>query len=265
MEAWRIILDGRRPASFNMAADAYLLDKADTGETPPVIRLYGWNRPSITIGYHQRLERAVDIGRLGDTPIVRRPTGGRALLHDDGEITYAVAGNFVRYPILGDCLHESYRMIAEAIVKFYAGLGIEASVSRRDDPPARPKRSEVQKGCFASVSRYEIIVAGMKIAAGSQRRTGQAFMQHGVVRLRPSPGHPAIQEPTPNLPDGAFAELVNERRELEETLVGSLAQVYDIKAEIRPFSGSETAGVESQRRRFKNLNTGDLSLNARMV
>lgn len=263
MDRWRVILDGTRSASFNMAADAFLLDAAETGGTPPVIRLYGWDRPSITIGYHQHLERAVDIGKLADTPVVRRPTGGRALLHDDGEITYAVAGNFVRYPILGDSLHESYRMIAEAIVGFYAGFGVSAAVSRRDDPLARPEANEVQKGCFASVSRYEIIVAGTKIAAGSQRRTRQALMQHGVIRLTPSPGHPAIIEPPATPPDRAYPSDVGGRRELMEKLTDAFAHEYEVNLERRSISDAETAAINRLRYRFKNLNPGDLSLNRR--
>jgi hypothetical protein len=151
MGPWRLILDGKRSASFNMAADAHLLDLAEAGDAGPAVRLYGWDRPSITIGHHQKLERAVDVARLGDTPVVRRITGGRALLHDDTEITYAVAGNFVKYPALGTTLHESYRVIADAIVRFYAGCGMGAYISRREDPLARSGLPEVQKGCFVGV------------------------------------------------------------------------------------------------------------------
>lgn len=259
MTTWRLIIDGKRSASFNMAADAHLLDLAEAGGAPPVVRLYGWDIPSITIGHHQRLERAVDAARLGRTPVVRRITGGRALLHDDGEITYAVAGNFVEHPVLGATLHESYRVIADTIVRFYAGCGIAASISRREDPLARSGLPDVQKGCFASVSRYEIMVGGRKIAAGSQRRTRQAFMQHGVIRIAPAVSHPAIVDAS------AASGVVlpsRERHELEQLLAASFAELLGRRVERYRASPDEIAAIEEKARYFGNLNLHNLSLNS---
>ncbi len=257
MTPWRLILDGKRSASFNMATDAYLLDAAEAGG-PPVVRLYGWDVPSITIGHHQRLERAVDVTRLGDTPVVRRITGGRALLHDDAEITYAVAGNFIRDPDMGTTLHESYRIIAEAIVRFYARCGMAAQISRREDPLARSGRAGVQKGCFASVSRYEIMVGGHKIAAGSQRRTRRAFMQHGVIRIAPAVPHAAIIDTPPPgiaLPSG-------ERADRERLLVESFKERLGRDVEYCCVSSDEIAVIEEKVRQFGNLNRRNLSLNS---
>jgi lipoate-protein ligase A len=261
VQTWRVIFDGKGTASANMAADAYLLEMAETGESAPVIRLYEWERPSITIGYHQRLERAADVRRLGDTPVVRRPTGGRALYHDNGEITYAVAGNFVRYPILGDTLRKSYRIIAEAIAGFYNSHGIEAHISRRDDPLARPGSRSLRRGCFASVSRYEIVAEGTKIAAGSQRRTRRALMQHGVIRLAPPEGHPALLETRPVASGELYSNLRGSRRKLEKTFVECVAKTFQVEVDIRPFSIPERACIGKRCERFKNLNTGHLSLN----
>jgi len=242
-----------------MAADAVLLDAADAGSVAPVVRLYGWDRPSITIGHHQRLERALDVTRLGDTPVVRRVTGGRALLHDDGEITYAVAGNFVEYPHLGATLHESYHVIAKAIVRFYARCGINARISHREDPLARSGAAQVQKGCFASVSRYEIMVGGKKIAAGSQRRTRTAFMQHGVIRIASGASHPAIIDAMA-APDIALPQ--SERGELIRFLAESFAETLGGGFGEDGLSGGEAAAVDERARRFGNLNALNLSLNS---
>ena len=119
MDSWRLIIEGKNSASYNMAADDYLLKLAEKGESSPIIRIYGWDVPSITIGYHQKLERAVDLSKLADTPVVRRITGGRALYHDNEELTYAVSGNFMAYSDLGEDLHQSYHLISKAIVLFY--------------------------------------------------------------------------------------------------------------------------------------------------
>jgi lipoate-protein ligase A len=242
-----------------MAADAHLLDLAEAGDAGPAVRLYGWDRPSITIGHHQKLERAVDVARLGDTPVVRRITGGRALLHDDTEITYAVAGNFVKYPALGTTLHESYRVIADAIVRFYAGCGMGAYISRREDPLARSGLPDVQKGCFASVSRYEIMVGGRKIAAGSQRRTRQAFMQHGVIRIATARSHPAIVDAAPG---AGIMPAPCERKDLEQRLAESFSNSLGGQATVTCFSDEDIAAIESKARDFGNLNQCKLSLNS---
>lgn len=260
METWRLILDGAKSASFNMAADAYLLDAAEAGDTAPVIRLYGWDRPSITIGRHQQLERAIDLNYLGDTPVVRRITGGRALLHDDCEITYAVAANFINHPGLGATLHESYRVIAEAIVRFYSRCGVEAHTSHREDPLARARRPEMQKGCFASVSRYEIIVGGRKAAAGSQRRMRRAFLQHGVIKISPSQTHAAIADETP----AAIMVAGHGRTELERGVADSFAEVLGVRLSACPFSDRELADIAKGSKCFGNLNGSDLSLNGQM-
>ncbi len=255
MGPWRLICDGKRTASFNMAADAHLLEAAETGKAAPIIRLYGWDRPSITIGHHQRLERAVDLARLGDTPVVRRITGGRALVHDDGEITYAVAGNFETYPDMGVTLHESYRVIADAIVRFYIKCGIDARISRREDPLARSRPADIQKGCFASVSRYEIIAAGRKIAAGSQRRTRRAFMQHGVIRIASAAPHPAILDAAPAskmaMPSGT-------REDLERRLAASFADTLGAPMIECGFSKDEITAIEAKVGNFGNLNAHNL-------
>lgn len=261
MRTWRLIIDGKRSASYNMAADACLLDLTEAGGAPPVVRLYGWDVPSITIGYHQRLERAVDVTRLGDTPVVRRITGGRALLHDESEITYAVAGNFAENPVLGATLHETYRVIADAIVRFYGRCGVEAYISHREDPLARTGFADVQKGCFASVSRYEIMAAGRKIAAGSQRRTRQAFMQHGVIRIASAPSHPAIIDAAPA---SRVAPLSKERAELEEILAESFTVLLGRESGRRRASKDEITMIEEKARHFRNLNCRNLSLNTEM-
>jgi len=237
-----------------MAADAYLLDLAEKGESKPVLRLYGWDRPSITIGYHQRLERAVAADNLGDTPVVRRVTGGRALLHDDGEITYALAGNFRRYPSLGATLHDSYNLIARAIVAFYRSCGREAVISHRDDPVGMSKKENIQKGCFASVSRYEIILGGQKVAAGSQRRTQQAFVQHGSIRLAAAEPHPAIDGGSEVVGGDKLEAISGDRREILNKLIEAFEDIYKVNFIDRGFEASEKAVVAGLENDYGNLN-----------
>jgi lipoate-protein ligase A len=254
VEQWRVIFDDSRSASFNMAADAYFLEAAERGDDPPVLRLYGWNCPSITIGYHQKLDRAVDLSRLGNTPVVRRITGGRALLHDDGELTYAMAGNFRKYPGLGDTLHDSYHLISQAIVRFYRELGWPASASHRDQSLKMGTSASTQKGCFAAVSRYEITVAGRKMAAGSQRRTQTAFVQHGAIKTAAPGRHPAIAGSPQEIGTEYLKGHDAGPGEMRRILLAKFEEMYGISFIKRPLSADEKAAIEGLLPRFENLN-----------
>jgi lipoate-protein ligase A len=254
MKSWRVIIEGENTASYNMAADAFLLEQAENGNKPPAIRLYGWDKPSITIGYHQKFERAVDPSHLGATPVVRRITGGRALLHDEHELTYALAGNFSRYPELGLTLHDSHHLISQAIVSFYNFLGWSAGMSLRDDPVLLSKPGILQKGCFASVSQYDIVVGDRKIAAGSQRRTENAFMQHGAVKLKIPVPHSAIEEPPQDIDNECLIPVRLARGKAQESLINIFVSIYKIGFANQPFSTSEKGNIEGLLASFENLN-----------
>lgn len=257
VDQWRVILDGAGSASYNMAADACLFEWAERHSPAPILRLYAWDNPSITIGFHQTLERALDVRRLGRTPVVRRVTGGRALLHDDGELTYAVAGDFRRYPILGETLAASYHVIAEAIIRFYRLLGCEAVMARRDDPVLLSGSSGIQKGCFASVSRFEITASGQKLAASSQRRNRTALIQHGAIRIAAPSRHPAIGNLPENPADVSFWAPVDPRRGLQEVLVRAWEETFRMSAAIVPFSDEESAEIKARMSDYKNIAADD--------
>ena len=234
-----------------MAADAYLLEQVDKDLCSSVLRVYGWHFPSITIGFHQKVDRAVNINELGDTPVARRITGGRALYHDSGEITYAMAGNFERYPELGKSLHESYMKIADILVGFYGKLDWPAQISPRPDTIGNKPGNQIQKGCFASISRYEIVAFGQKVAASAQRRTKRAFLQHGAVRFSELPPHAAISDTLARDNDGRLPKIALNRRELEKYFVGSFAEKLKIVFKNMPFDESEKQTIRDLTSRFK--------------
>lgn len=200
----RILMDGARDGAWNMARDAALLAEHRPGD-PPVLRLYRWSPPAVSYGYHQSLDGfdAAAIAAAG-YGLVRRPTGGRAILHAD-ELTYAVVGASPS-PLFGDTLHATYTRINDALLLFLRDLGLDADVSggeSRDDA-----RGLV---CFKSAGRHEINVRGRKLVGSAQRRHGESFLQHGSILagpahlalsrfLRPAPGQPA--------PDAAALALV---------------------------------------------------------
>ncbi len=163
-----------------MERDRQLLAEHRPGDDP-VLRIYRWEPSAVTIGYNQDLgDFAEGAARAAGYDVVRRPTGGRAILHAD-ELTYAVVGTSPG-PLFGSSLHDVYMTINRALVGFLAGLGVDAEIS--DGESREDARGLV---CFKSAGRYEIAVGGRKIIGSAQRRSGGCFLQHGSILA--GPGH----------------------------------------------------------------------------
>ncbi len=181
MTSWQLIVDGAIDGISNMAADAALLEKVGQSPGPcTVVRFYGWSRPTISLGRNQKIDAALDAAycKANGIDIVHRPTGGRAVLHDD-ELTYAVVSNDVAY--FGDTIYGNYKRVSEALCLGYNALGVPAILAPETrkiiswegaDPP-----------CFVSPSRYELMAGGRKIAGSAQRRVRSSFLQHGSMPI----------------------------------------------------------------------------------
>lgn len=122
-EVWRFIDSGEGSPSFNMALDEALLDWNSEGKMPPVIRFYGWNPATLSIGYFQKVEKEIDMEAVKQHGLgfVRRPTGGRGVLHEH-ELTYSVIVPEA-HPEMPNTVTEAYRVISEGILKVFTDLG----------------------------------------------------------------------------------------------------------------------------------------------
>ena len=176
-DEWRWISDGHHPAERNMAVDAALLNDCEQGRIPPTVRLYGWSEPAITLGYSQKAEEELDIKRCRELgiSIVRRPTGGRALLHHR-ELTYAVVAPVSLAPF-NRGLKATFGAVSEALLVGLQCLGIQGDIntSKQRIESAR------SPACFASLNHCEITVDGKKLVGSAQKRTSKAFLQHGSL------------------------------------------------------------------------------------
>ncbi len=167
-----------------MRIDQMLLDEAERGaEAHTFLRFYRWDEPTISIGHHQQPERAADLRYCTGhrIPVVRRPTGGRAVLHDC-ELTYAVVSNDDRFFPL-QSLDQTYLVIARALQNGLARLGVCSDLAAGVREIGASIRLDVKHPCFASASRHELLVRGRKIAGSAQRRLKRSFLQHGSVPL----------------------------------------------------------------------------------
>jgi len=184
MNNWRFIDSGPNSGAFNMAEDEKLLDQAVTEAAGPVLRFYTWDPPAVSLGRFQIMETAVRVDsckRLG-IDIVRRITGGRAVLHNQ-ELTYSVVArtddSLFPNEVLG-----TYRVIAAGLLAGLGNLGIHAEmVSRSNRHAALVKKAAKDPSCFSSPSWYEILVKGKKIIGSAQRRVPGAFLQHGSILI----------------------------------------------------------------------------------
>ncbi|MDO8490890.1 MAG: biotin/lipoate A/B protein ligase family protein [Dehalococcoidia bacterium] len=179
MNGWRLILSGRASGSFNMALDEAIMQCFRKG-APPTLRLYGWSPACVSVGYFQSVDRDIDMEgcrRLG-IDVVRRPTGGRAILHDD-ELTYSVAGS-LDDPHLSGSVNQSYRKIAAAIAEGLSIMGVE--VEEWGTAPGPWGRAETG-ACFGAVWGHELSVGGRKLVASAQTRRGGVVLQHGSILL----------------------------------------------------------------------------------
>ncbi len=183
--------DGRHGAVENMRRDGALLDRLKSGaDAEAVLRIYGFAPPGITLGLAQRAERELDLEacRTDGVEWAVRPTGGRAIYHDE-EWTYALAAR-IEDPSWGGTLREAYARGSALIVAALNGIGIPAELAARErrDPADGPRRpgGGASAPCFASTARHEIVLAGRKLVGSAQRRTARALLQQGSILLGPS-------------------------------------------------------------------------------
>ena len=181
--------DGAHDARENMRRDAALLARAETEarEFEPVLRLFQFAPPGITLGHSQSAARELDLARCERDGVIWavRPTGGRAIFHAE-EWTYSLTA-CLSDPEWGGTLRESYDRLAAVLVASLVRLGVPARISGRD---SRAGRRAAAAPCFSTRTRHEILRDGRKIVGSAQRRTARAVLQQGSVLL--SEGHLAL-------------------------------------------------------------------------
>jgi lipoate-protein ligase A len=159
-----------------MAADQALATCLSPGEG--VLRLYRWSSPTVSFGRNEPAEGLYDLdaARRAGIDFVRRPTGGRAVLHDR-ELTYAVV-----IPITaGMSVRALYRLVNQGLVSAMASLGVPASMA----PGGSPALSLDAGPCFQHPSEGEVTVSGRKLVGSAQARLGSAILQHGSLLIGP--------------------------------------------------------------------------------
>ncbi|HUI88589.1 MAG TPA: biotin/lipoate A/B protein ligase family protein [Anaerolineales bacterium] len=177
-DQWRLLITPPARGAWNMAVDESILEHIGRGESLPTLRLYAWQPPCLSLGYAQPFAD-VDVQRLDDHgwEVVRRPTGGRAILHTD-ELTYSVIAP-TNEPRLAGSVLESYNRLARALLQAVKSLGLPVEIKEEAGAPQKTANPV----CFEVPSAYEITVHGKKLIGSAQARRKEGVLQHGSLPL----------------------------------------------------------------------------------
>ena len=181
MEKWRLIENSTSNAFYNMAVDEAVMLLHSKNQVPPTLRFYSWEPAALSLGYFQKAEAEIDYQNCQNQGIdlVRRLTGGRAILHDQ-ELTYSI---IIRedYKLLADSIEKSYQQISRGLVKGLQILGIPAELKAVERGKKAP--SGHSAACFDAPSWYEVILDNKKLIGSAQRRKDNTILQHGSLPL----------------------------------------------------------------------------------
>ncbi len=205
---WRTIRSAAEAPDMNMAIDEALMMSVGAGEVGPTLRFYGWSPATLSIGYFQKAAEEVNMAEVQARGFgfVRRPTGGRAVLHDR-ELTYSIILP-ESYPGLPASVVDSYRLLSEGMLRGLQALGLAATMVSLSSEQERAKYAGAASGtlsdsseidastvtiashasaasaaCFDSPSWYELVIDGRKVAGSAQLRQHRALLQHGSILL----------------------------------------------------------------------------------
>lgn len=183
MRKWRLLVHPDLPGHTQMAIDEALYAVAALPGSVPVLRFYTWRKPTLSLGFFQRYKAIVSepFIRHNKIDVVRRITGGRAVLHHK-EVTYALAGPLSN-EFENQTLKETYNVIAQGLNRGCQSLGVDQALYSADSATGASRESRLAQ-CFVAVSPYEIASKDLRKMIGSAQKRGRdRFLQHGSILL----------------------------------------------------------------------------------
>jgi len=238
----------------------------ESSSEPPTLRLYGWDPPALSLGRGQESSSSHDpvYLRAEAIDLVRRPTGGRAVLHE-WERTYAVIGS-LRHPPFDGGVHDVYRRIADALLVALRRVGLEPATAARPRGGVSPRDPGMGPACFEAPSVHEIVVGGRKLVGSAQLRRRGAFLQHGSILLDSSAERLAgsIGAPTSGRSFTSLRELLGRRqdqRELDRALTAAFAERFG--TDLEPGELTDTEAQRAARLRCWKYDSAAWTLDGR--
>ncbi|HXW68759.1 MAG TPA: lipoate--protein ligase family protein [Dissulfurispiraceae bacterium] len=176
MSSWRFIESGPCAAAYNMALDEAIAAAVRNGDAPSTLRFYGWRQPAVSLGAFQKITD-IDTSYCAahELNVVRRPTGGRGLLHGE-ELTYSFSGR--NEGLFSKGLLDAYMKISTAFSLSLQRLGLSVTIKTRREKGSNLGRSPL---CFQATSYGELTINGKKLMGSAQKRWVDGFLQQGSV------------------------------------------------------------------------------------
>jgi len=213
-----------------------------------IVRLYSWNKGAITFGYHQDECKVVNHSKLNGTPLIRRITGGRALYHEPSELTYSIAVNTsgLSNQFLNGTISTTSENISMALVEFLNEMKIEAQYMRQSSAEFLDNSRFHIQPCFKSRGRYEIVGENGKIIASAQKRRGDAFLQHGAIKINGIKNHPSLPVLSNNSLDHRAIHAIDEQSfaGFSNLFKNSLNKALGLNLEARELNSGEKAEID---------------------
>lgn len=229
----RVVVDGRpHSGAWNMAVDEFLLEAAVHHDRCSM-RWYQWERPTVSLGYFQNLATIDAYSELAGLPVVRRLSGGGAIVHDR-ELTYACALP-ASHPLAREP-RALYTRIHARIIEVLAEFGVPAEF--------RGERDAGRDGqflCFGRGDAFDVVMDGQKILGSAQRRRKGAVLQHGALVLSRSPHAPQFPGILDLWPSSTKIEIAR----LSEQLVAGVAQSISGQYDASPLTPDEVRAINS--------------------
>jgi len=229
---WRLIEHPPAEGAWNMAVDEAILESVYTGDSKPTLRLYAWRPACLSLGLAQPFAEVNSKTLLEKGwDVVRRPTGGRAILHVD-ELTYAVIAPESEPRVKGGVI-KSYLQLSKALLESLRRIGLRPEANEKDSNANTSKPNPV---CFEVPSNYEITVNGRKLIGSAQARQKQGVLQHGALPL-----HGDLTR----VIDALFFEDQSARKKARERLLAHATTVEQELGTVLSFNEVKSAFIQA--------------------
>jgi lipoate-protein ligase A len=182
----RLIFDNPAPGTWNMAVDEALLTSVGRAGQGGALRFYQWSEPTVSLGYFQRFSDRQSHRPSRNCPLVRRSTGGGAIVHDH-ELTYCFVTATTTH--IGQALRRYYDAFHGSLIDQLADWGVCTELCRGASSPSPAPAAFL---CFQRHTEGDVLLSGAKIAGSAQRRHRGALLQHGSILLKTSAASPEL-------------------------------------------------------------------------
>jgi lipoate---protein ligase len=233
---WRLIPPIEASGQIQMSIDQWLLQQHLFGQIPPTLRFYTWSNPTISLGYHQRHypeHWQSLVWQDSHVDLVKRPTGGRGVLHQ-GDLTYAFIGSgFVGKRV------EVYQQICQFLIDGWRSIGVDLQYGHAGTGYIH------NPNCFGTATSADLVCAdGYKLIGSAQLIKSGTILQHGSMRLHPNLElfHQVFGE-TIRYPPSAISQLIN--TQIIDALTNAAQNYFQVKFEVEPLIDREWSEINS--------------------